>query len=66
MKDRGDLTHQLREIKRLIAIGKATERLLDDEIEGYMVSGRIIDGKLVDTKAIDSVEELLEWYEVAK
>lgn len=53
---------ELTELERLAEIGKATERLLDDEIEGYMVSGRIVEGKLIDTKAIDSVDELLEWY----
>ena len=53
---------ELTELERLAEIGRATERLLDDEIEGYMVSGRIVEGKFIDTEAIESVEELLQWY----
>ena len=60
--DLGYLIDKLLELERLAEIGKATERMLDDEIEGYMVSGRIVEGKFIDTKAIESVDELLEWY----
>lgn len=58
---------EIDELERLAEIGRATERLLDDEIEGYMVSNRTIEGsnRLID-ESIDSVEQLLEWYEIAK
>lgn len=59
---------ELEDLERLAEIGRATEKLLSDEIEGYMVSNRIIDGsnRLVDVGTIDSVEQLLEWYGISK